>query len=406
MDLKRQLSVALIFGAGAGLIGCKSPGGGLAFWNRGNSTSVASAAPDVGEQKYAGLQQDYSGSRPMGQAAPGTTGFGGQKPPADENFITSSWKSTTGAIAGAFASTKTASTIDTAPADSLRLDAPSKKIGPEVYTRAAQILENQNNAAEAQAQYEKALAIAPKDFNALVGLARLHDREGQHVKAQEVYARAIKAHPTNALAYNDLGLSYARQRQHDRALGSLSKAVELAPDNAKYRNNLATVLVEAGRPDDAIAQLSVTNSPAVAHYNVGYLLLKKGDSPRAAQHFQQALSLDPGMAPARQMLAQAMGTPSAQMASAQGTPGYGAATAEPAETAAPGPTSGSSSATISDQPAAGGTPAAFASSSSTVTSPTIVEPESGGYRISDDEPSPAAGGYYDQTGGASRLPPE
>jgi hypothetical protein len=50
--MKRQVVKALILGAGIGLTGCQSPsGGGLAFWNRNDST-VASTAPDVGKQKY------------------------------------------------------------------------------------------------------------------------------------------------------------------------------------------------------------------------------------------------------------------------------------------------------------------------------------------------------------------
>lgn len=392
MNFTRQLSVALIFGASAGLVGCRSPLGGLAFWNKGESSSIASTAPNVGEQKYAGLSKEFAGTRPMGQPAAGTAPLGGQKPASNDNFITSSWKSTTGAIAGAFSSSDKQSGDQRL--DASRLDTPSKKPDAVFYVEVARRLENLGNAVEAQQQYEKALSIAPKDFNALIGLARLQDRDGRTAEAQAVYQRAIKAHPKNALVYNDLGLSYARQRQLDKSLASLSKAVELAPDSTKYRNNLATVLVESGRTDEALAQLSTIGSPAVAHYNVGYLLLKKDEKAAAAQHFQQALSLDPGMAPAREMLAKATGQPLAEVASAAASPTYGAPAQDRAyETAGP---------YAMQQPSGGGTSATFAS-----TPTTVVAPYQSNYSISDEETSPG-GGYYDQPAedtGASRLPP-
>src|SRR5262249_55593089 len=124
-------------------------------------------------------------------------------------------------------------------------------------------------------------------------------------------------HPTSGLVYNDLGLCYGRQHQFEQAVGALSRAVELNPDNPKYRNNLATVLVETGRIDEAVQKLSQGATPAVAHYNVGYLLQQKGQTKSAARHMQQALSLDPSLPPARDMLAQLTGVPpSAQPATA------------------------------------------------------------------------------------------
>ena len=92
----------------------------------------------------------------------------------------------------------------------------------------------------------------------------------------------------------------------------MNRAVELSPDNPKYRNNLATILVETGRIDEAVQKLAVGSTPAVAHYNVGYLLHQKGQTNEALRHFQQALAIDPGLSPAREMLAQLAGNGGAQ----------------------------------------------------------------------------------------------
>jgi hypothetical protein len=58
--------------------------------------------------------------------------------------------------------------------------------------------------------------------------------------------------------------------------------------------------------------MSVGSSAAVAHYNVGYLLHQKGQNAEATRHFQQALAIDPALAPAREMLAQLGGNFGAQ----------------------------------------------------------------------------------------------
>jgi len=295
VKLRRKLAAAALVSSGLALAGCQAPlAGGPGFWGSKNA-GTASATPDVGRQKYDGLAKEFG--KPQAPSALGA------KPPADDNFLTASWKKTTGAVAGVFATQPTGGDS----ADPLRLDAPTRKVGPEIHVGAAQLMENQGKFAEAEAHYQKALQTAPNDLNALIGLARMHDRQGHSQQAIQLYQRAYKAHPQSGLVLNDVGLCHARQRQFDLALAAMNRAVELSPDNPKYRNNLATILVETGRIDEAVQKLSVGSSPAVAHYNVGYLLQQKGQTGEAARHLQQALAIDPGLAPARDMLAQITG---------------------------------------------------------------------------------------------------
>lgn len=369
--------LTLLAAASLALSGCQSPSlGGLAFWNK---DAGASATPDVRSQKYGALAQD---ARPLGQPRAGTTPLGGQPAATGDNFLTASWKKTSTAV-GDFFAPKQAEGAD----DPLRLDSPTKKVGPEVYVAAARLLENQNKHAEAEEQYVKALAAAPGDLSATVGLARLHDRQGNSANAVELYHKAISTHPTSALAYNDLGLCYARQRQLDKSIQAMGKAVQLQPDSHKYRNNLATVLVEAGRTDEALREMSVIASPAVAHYNVGYLLKQKGQVAEAMRHLQQALAIDPTLAPAEEMLAQLAGQSAKPLA--QSAP----QAAQPANTyGSPYGYAGFSnpSASISDQP-----------------QPPITPPTSGSsFRIADDEPSTATSDLHRDYYGAPRhLPP-
>lgn len=302
MRLKRQFTIALL-GTGVALSGCQTPMSGLAFWKKDANSQVA-ASPDVSKQKFDGLSKQFGANSSGVAARPSGTALGGKPATESGNFLTASWKKTTAAVSGAFTPK---SKGDITENDPLRLDRPVKKVGPEVYVSAARLLENQNKFPEAEGQYQKALQAAPGDLNALVGLARLQDRQGNPGEAIKLYQQALKTNPSSTLIYNDLGLCHARQREYDASLQALNKAVELQPTNAKYRNNLAAVLVEAGRPDDALPHLLSGNTPAVAHYNLGYLLQQRGQRELAEKHYRQAVALEPGMAPAHEMLAQLSG---------------------------------------------------------------------------------------------------
>ncbi|ADB16843.1 Tetratricopeptide TPR_2 repeat protein [Pirellula staleyi DSM 6068] len=302
MNIRRKLFFALLVAGSTTLVGCKS---GSMFGFGKSSPTVASSAPDVGKANYNGLSQQFTSSgTAVGGNTSGNVGLGGSKPPSSDNFIVAGWKKTTSAVSGAFSSKPNGDVTE----DPVSLSTKPKKVGPDVYVAAARLLENQGKFEEAQAQYDKALKVSPKDLNTLVSLARMYDRQGQSAKAVELYRKAIAAHPESGMAYNDLGLCYARQKDLPQSMANLHKAVELQPANVKYRNNLATVQVEAGRADEAIKTLSAVNPQAVAHYNVGYLLEQKGNAQGAAQHMARAVELDPSMQAAREMLAKLEGS--------------------------------------------------------------------------------------------------
>ena len=294
------------------------------------------------------------------------------------------WQKSTASVAGAFAAKPQPEP------DATRLDAPAKKVGPEVYVAAARLLENQSRFDEAEAQYEKALKAAPNDVNSLVGMARLHDRQGSPAKALQFYERAVKSHGKNALVHNDLGLCFARQQQYDKSLQSLAKALELQPDNARYRNNLATVLVESGRTGEALALLSRSGSEAVAHYNVGFLLHKRGQQGEAVQHLQHAIALDPDLKPAREMLAQWGAGP--QFAAPENS-------FEQTQGAAPRVASGRNYNTGSTYRT--GIPAEPIS----IQMPASTEDQGDQFRVSDDDPAASGVQATISDGPAMRLPP-
>ena len=191
------------------------------------------------------------------------------------------------------------------PKPSKGSDSPRKPIKPDeqLYITMAQLQERAGQLDKAAAEYEKALKEVPNSLPALVGYAHLEDRRGDLEAATKLYQRATASHPKEVAPLNDLGLCFHRRGMLPDAARTLSRAVELRPDRQLYRNNLAIVLVDMGKIDDAMAQLTTAQGVAVAHYNVGCLLARKGNDRQAIEHFQKALAHDPSLAAAQDWIA-------------------------------------------------------------------------------------------------------
>jgi len=173
----------------------------------------------------------------------------------------------------------------------------------ELFVVMAQMHERSGNLAAAEEQYKRALEKEPKSLDALVAYARMQDRQGNFTEADKLYRKAIEYHPQDATARNDYGLCLARQDRLDQAAGMLQSACQLKPDEVRYRNNLAMVLVELNQLEEAYLQLTDVHKPAVAYYNVGYLLVQRKQYGAARHHFEQALKFQPDFPEASHWLA-------------------------------------------------------------------------------------------------------
>jgi Flp pilus assembly protein TadD len=296
MKLTRSLQFVLVCGASCGLLGCKSP---MTWFSP--SPHAASTAPDV---RYNGVSGSSATVKQNAGAALGST-------PKPEGTMAKAWNSTTGAVTsllGTSSKSKDATSLSTKPG----------KLDADIYLRAAAFAEQSGDLAEAETKYQQALKTAPKNVNAIVGLARLYDQQGNSHQAIATYQQAIKLHPKNAMVYNDLGLCYGRRRELAQSQQMLQKAVELEPGKAAYRMNLAVVLVDMGQPAIAYQNLLAVQAEGVAHYNLACLLESCGQVDQAVDHLHQALAKDPALTPARELLAQLTGglQPPLQMASA------------------------------------------------------------------------------------------
>lgn len=173
------------------------------------------------------------------------------------------------------------------------------KPSAEFYVSVARMHESSGNTGGAIEQYNKALEMSPDNLGAMLGLALMHDRQGKFDEAAKYYTRAAEKHPNQAAVLNNLGLCYARQGKLSDAARTLNQSVQLQPNKSLYRNNLANVLIESNQIDQALAVLTPISGEATAHYNVGYLLNKRGRSDEALAHFRQALAVDPSLVAAQ-----------------------------------------------------------------------------------------------------------
>ena len=181
--------------------------------------------------------------------------------------------------------------------------AKKKQPTPELHVSLAQLSHRQGNLAQARQHYQKALEMDPKNLDALLGAARMEDREGRLDVALMLYTRAADAHPKSATAQNDLALCYARRGDLATAHRMLEQSVRLEPRKALYRNNAAKVLVEMNQVQPAMVHLAAVHTPAVANYNMAILLNDRGRGAEAVPFLAHAVSLDPTMQPAHEMLA-------------------------------------------------------------------------------------------------------
>jgi len=185
--------------------------------------------------------------------------------------------------------------------DAVSLKSPAKP-GPQLYSAIAGLYEESGKHAEAEQYYQMALKEKADDLSSLLGYARLQENQGRFNEAVSLYQRAVQTHPKESICYNNLGLCYAKRGKLKEATDAMGQAAQLDPRNQLYRNNLATVLVDQNRLTDAFANLREVHGDAVAYYNMGYLLNKKGQTEAAEHHFAQSLRIDPTMAPAQRWL--------------------------------------------------------------------------------------------------------
>jgi tetratricopeptide (TPR) repeat protein len=163
--------------------------------------------------------------------------------------------------------------------------------------------------AEAIAQYQEAVRLQPDDpqLHTDLGLAWLA-QPGHSAEAIAEFEKALRLRPDFPAAQASIGNVLLRTpgRTGD-AISHYEAALRAEPDNAEVHSNLGYAFVTLGRLPEAVAQeeaaLRLQPNLVLAHLNLAVALLGMPGGLAAAQaHLQTVLRIQPGNAPARQIL--------------------------------------------------------------------------------------------------------
>lgn len=150
----------------------------------------------------------------------------------------------------------------------------------------------------------------PSDAARLFAEALTAHRAGNLLVARPLYERVLAIAPNDADALNNLGVLLSAQREFDRALEMLRRAASIAPGNAATWNNIGAVLREQGRGSDASAAFrhALTIDPQHQGAKVGlaqeYLATRAPAQARAL--LDEVLALNPNLPEAHYTLGQTL----------------------------------------------------------------------------------------------------
>lgn len=172
----------------------------------------------------------------------------------------------------------------------------------KVYLAHGQWQEQMGNLAEARDSYGKVLADHPKDIEALLGMARLDQGAGLMDDAEARLKKAYKYAPKDPRVLATYGNFYAAQENWPKSIDKLQAAVKLAPDDSRYQFLLAVALARSGDVEKAKPYFIRSVGEAQANFNIGYILLEKGERDASERYLIQALALKPDLEQAQEML--------------------------------------------------------------------------------------------------------
>ncbi len=82
----------------------------------------------------------------------------------------------------------------------------------------------------ASEDFNRAIALDPRNYFAYNNLGVLYGKNGQYEKSIEFFLKAIAINPNHADSYCNLGLSYFNMKQYDHAMENYNQAIHLKED--------------------------------------------------------------------------------------------------------------------------------------------------------------------------------
>ena len=189
----------------------------------------------------------------------------------------------------------------------LRTAAQSETAEPFYWVNLGNLLKDLQRPQEAEAAYQRALALEPGEALALYNLGHLYQLYGRWSEAAARFGQATAAQADFVLAWQKLAAMELRANRREQALAAAERAVALAPDDAASWFHLADALGRFQRWPESLEALerSLALQPqfAEAWNNLGLARKQQGDRAGAKAAFEAALEQAPPNDPANASLA-------------------------------------------------------------------------------------------------------
>jgi tetratricopeptide (TPR) repeat protein len=181
---------------------------------------------------------------------------------------------------------------------------------PDIHYTLGLIDHQRGNYRQAVDRFEKAVSLHPEYTEALLSMSITLNDMGLYEDARSAYDRASMVLSRHGIPpernmvrgrianlHKELGELYLALGQHDEAIFEYRKALSVAPGYPDLRVRLVTALREAGRADQAMAELEafLEEAPgnAAALIQKGILLYLAGNRGKARGAWEEALYRDP-----------------------------------------------------------------------------------------------------------------
>jgi len=181
--------------------------------------------------------------------------------------------------------------------DEYRLFAWAARAAPrstKVWLKLGDLRRERGEIESAHEAYRRALAIAPGNDKAKLGLASVLERLGQTSEARRIQQELIDSRPRDPDVWHALGLRFRRQGDLEAAADCWRRALLLNPDHVQSLGDLGSFHIVAGNAAKAATYLerAVAVQPLhpTAWYNLGFLYQRTGRSAEARAAWRRFLS--------------------------------------------------------------------------------------------------------------------
>ena len=159
---------------------------------------------------------------------------------------------------------------------------------------------------DSAALYGHALALEPRNYAALVGLANVENEAGAFDSARTRYEAALAARPDYAPALYSYGLLEQEHGDPEHAIALYRRALASLPGLAAAHLNLGVLLARRGDVVDAAVEfeavLALAPEHPDAHFDLAQLLLANGRAEEAFPHLEAATRARPDFGAAWELL--------------------------------------------------------------------------------------------------------